>query len=91
MCDGKGQGSVRALWCALSKPQLGLGISCSCSCSRDDCVQKPHRIPDPKELLVEPAEVADVVAFLCTPESRAIRGQTIVVDKGMSNRLYRVQ
>lgn len=43
----------------------------------------------PEELFVEPDEIADVVLFLCRPESRGISGQTIVVDKGLSNSLYR--
>ena len=42
----------------------------------------------PEELFVQPREVADVVNFLCSPASSAIRGQTIVVDHGMSNRVY---
>jgi enoyl-[acyl-carrier protein] reductase III len=44
----------------------------------------------PEELLVETEEIADVVLFLCTPASRAIHGQMIVVDRGLSNRLYRI-
>ncbi len=43
----------------------------------------------PDELFVEPEEIADAVLFLCDPASRGIRGQTIVVDRGLSNRLYR--
>ena len=43
----------------------------------------------PDELFVEPDEIAEVVLFLCDPASRGIRGQTIVVDRGLSNRLYR--
>ncbi len=43
----------------------------------------------PEELFVEPDELADVVLFLCLPGSRAIRGQTIVVDRGLSNMLSR--
>jgi len=43
----------------------------------------------PEELFVEPDEIAEVVLFLCDPASRGIRGQTIVVDRGLSNRLYR--
>lgn len=43
----------------------------------------------PEDLFVEPEELADVVMFLCRPDSRGICGQTIVVDKGLSNRLYR--
>ncbi|WP_020112858.1 SDR family oxidoreductase [Rhodococcus sp. 114MFTsu3.1] len=31
-----------------------------------------------------PAEVAEVMAFLCSPQSAAINGQTIVVDGGLS-------
>ena len=41
----------------------------------------------PDELFVEPEEIAEVALFLCKPESRAILGQTLVVDRGMSNRL----
>jgi len=43
----------------------------------------------PDELFVTPEEVADVALFLCSPASRAIRGQTVVADRGLSNRLYR--
>jgi len=43
----------------------------------------------PDELFVEPDEIAEVVLFLCDTASRGIRGQTIVVDRGLSNRLYR--
>jgi enoyl-[acyl-carrier protein] reductase III len=42
----------------------------------------------PENLFVEPQEIADVVMFLCSNASRAICGQTIVVDHGFSNRLY---
>ncbi|GAB4482684.1 MAG: enoyl-[acyl-carrier-protein] reductase FabL [Thermodesulfovibrionales bacterium] len=42
----------------------------------------------PEDLFVEPEELADTVAFLCSPASRGICGQTIVVDKGLSNRIY---
>lgn len=43
----------------------------------------------PEELFVTPEEIADVALFLCSPAGRAIRGQTIVTDRGLSNRLYR--
>ena len=43
----------------------------------------------PDELCVSPEALADVVLFLCSPAARGIRGQTIVVDNGLSNRLYR--
>jgi enoyl-[acyl-carrier protein] reductase III len=45
------------------------------------------RIPD--DLCVEPAEIADAVLFLCSPAARAVRGQTLVVDRGLGNRLLR--
>jgi NAD(P)-dependent dehydrogenase (short-subunit alcohol dehydrogenase family) len=43
----------------------------------------------PDEAFVPPEEVAAVVAFLCSPDARGIRGQTLVVDRGLSNRLLR--
>jgi len=43
----------------------------------------------PEELFVEPDEIAEAVLFLCSPASRGMRGQTIVVDRGLSNRLCR--
>lgn len=43
----------------------------------------------PEEVFVEPEELADVVLFLCSPGSRGISGQTIIVDRGLSNALYR--
>lgn len=45
------------------------------------------QIPD--ELFVEPDEIADAVLFLCSQAGRGLRGQTIVVDRGLSNRLHR--
>ena len=42
----------------------------------------------PEELLQQPDEIAEVVVFLCSPAARGIRGQTIVVDGGLGNRLY---
>jgi NAD(P)-dependent dehydrogenase (short-subunit alcohol dehydrogenase family) len=43
----------------------------------------------PDELFVEPDEIADVALFLCHSFARGITGQTVVVDRGLSNRLYR--
>jgi NAD(P)-dependent dehydrogenase (short-subunit alcohol dehydrogenase family) len=45
------------------------------------------RVSD-KQLLLQPDEIADVVMFLCSPSARGIRGQTIVVDGGLGNRIY---
>jgi enoyl-[acyl-carrier protein] reductase III len=38
----------------------------------------------PAGRLVEPADVADAVCFLCSPEAEMVRGQTLVVDGGFS-------
>jgi NAD(P)-dependent dehydrogenase (short-subunit alcohol dehydrogenase family) len=43
----------------------------------------------PDDLVVSPEEIADVVVFLTSPAARAVRGQTLVVDRGLSNRLTR--
>jgi NAD(P)-dependent dehydrogenase (short-subunit alcohol dehydrogenase family) len=40
-----------------------------------------HRISDPKE-------IADVVAFLLSPEAIAINGHVLAVDNGMAARAY---
>ena len=41
----------------------------------------------PAGRLVEPGDIADAVAFLCSPGAEMIRGQTIVVDGGFSLRV----
>jgi enoyl-[acyl-carrier protein] reductase III len=38
----------------------------------------------PAGRLVEPDDIADAVAFLCSPEAEMIRGQTLIVDGGFS-------
>jgi enoyl-[acyl-carrier protein] reductase III len=38
----------------------------------------------PAGRMVEPEDLAQAVAFLCTPAAAMIRGQTIVVDGGFS-------
>ena len=43
----------------------------------------------PEAAFVSPEAVADVVVFLSTPASRAVAGQTIVVDNGLTNRALR--
>ncbi len=43
----------------------------------------------PESLFVLPEELADVVCFLTSPAARGVRGQTIVVDRGLSNRVLR--
>jgi enoyl-[acyl-carrier protein] reductase III len=39
---------------------------------------------NPVGRLVEPDDVAGVVAFLCSPDAEMIRGQTVIVDGGFS-------
>jgi enoyl-[acyl-carrier protein] reductase III len=39
---------------------------------------------NPVGRLVEPEDVAGVVAFLCSPDAEMIRGQTVIVDGGFS-------
>ena len=43
----------------------------------------------PEALFVTPEEVASAVAFLAGPDAAGMSGQTIVVDRGLSNRLLR--
>ncbi|MDF1702236.1 MAG: SDR family oxidoreductase [Planctomycetota bacterium] len=43
----------------------------------------------PDEAFVTPEEVADVTAFLCGADAAAISGQTLIVDRGLSNRILR--
>ena len=43
----------------------------------------------PEDVFVLPAEVAGVVRFLTHPDARGIRGQTLVVDRGLSSRILR--
>jgi enoyl-[acyl-carrier protein] reductase III len=38
----------------------------------------------PAGRIVEPGDVADAVAFLCSPQAEMVRGQTLVVDGGYS-------
>lgn len=42
----------------------------------------------PEHLFLQPEEVAEVVLFLCGAGSSGIRGQTIIVDKGLGNSLH---
>ncbi|TML04856.1 MAG: SDR family oxidoreductase [Actinobacteria bacterium] len=38
----------------------------------------------PAGRMVEPEDVADAVAYLCSPEAEMVRGQTLIVDGGYS-------
>ena len=41
---------------------------------------------NPAGRLVRPEDIADAVAFLCSPAAEMIRGQTLIVDGGFSLR-----
>ncbi len=42
---------------------------------------------DNPALPTSPEEIADAVVFLCSPGAGGICGQTIVVDRGLGNRV----
>jgi enoyl-[acyl-carrier protein] reductase III len=50
--------------------------------NRDEMLATGARTPAGR--LVEPEDVAGVVAYLCSPDAEMIRGQTLVVDGGYS-------
>lgn len=50
--------------------------------NRDEMLATAGRTPAGR--LVEPADVAAAVTFLCSPDAEMIRGQTLVVDGGFS-------
>jgi enoyl-[acyl-carrier protein] reductase III len=87
------EAAVRDLAESLSSENISVNAVCGGLVKTDSFkvlrqfVEGIDQVPD--ELVVEAEEIADVVMFLCDPRSRGIRGQTIVVDRGLSNRLYR--
>ncbi len=75
----------------------GRGISVNAVCAglvKTDSFKTLRRVqPEldtlPERFFVSPEEVAEIVHFLAGPASRAIRGQTLVADRGLSNRIMR--
>jgi enoyl-[acyl-carrier protein] reductase III len=51
--------------------------------NRDEML-KMARESTPAGRMVEPADVADAVCFLCSPRAEMVRGQTLIVDGGYS-------
>jgi enoyl-[acyl-carrier protein] reductase III len=51
--------------------------------NREEMLRKA-REQTPAGRMVEPADVADAVAWLCSPGAEMVRGQTLVVDGGYS-------
>jgi 3-hydroxybutyrate dehydrogenase len=52
--------------------------------SEDDVVEQVMLAPAAVRRLIEPAEVAEAVAFLCSPASASITGSSLVMDGGWS-------
>lgn len=83
---------VRDIACSLSLKGINANAVCG-GIVKTDSFKVLRQVWDgidkiPESLIVEPEEIAEVVAFLCSEQANAIRGQTIVVDRGMSNSLY---
>jgi enoyl-[acyl-carrier protein] reductase III len=51
--------------------------------NRDELLQAAAS-RNPAGRIVEPEDLAETVYFLCTPAASMIRGQTIIVDGGLS-------
>jgi len=52
--------------------------------SEDDVVEQVMLAPAAIKRLIEPAEVADAVAWLCSPSATSVTGTSIVMDGGWS-------
>lgn len=83
---------VRDLSCSLSVKGISVNAVCG-GIVRTDSFKVLRQVWEgidkiPEELIVDTEEIADTVSFLCSDASRGIKGQTIIVDRGMSNRLH---
>jgi 3-hydroxybutyrate dehydrogenase len=52
--------------------------------SEDDVVEQVMLAPAAIKRLIEPAEVADAVAWLCSPSATSVTGTSLVMDGGWS-------
>lgn len=50
--------------------------------SKDDVVRKVMLAPMPQKELIEPEEIGEIVAFLCSHSARHINGHNLVIDGG---------
>jgi len=87
------EAAVRDLAESLSHRRIGVNGVCA-GLVKTDSFKVLRQVWDgldrvPEELFVDPDEIADVVLFLCGPAARGLRGQTLIVDRGLSNSLFR--
>jgi NAD(P)-dependent dehydrogenase (short-subunit alcohol dehydrogenase family) len=86
--------AVRDLAESLSRRRIGVNGVCA-GLVKTDSLKILRQVWDgldrvPEELFVDADEIADVVLFLCGPEARGLRGQMLIVDRGLSNSLIRL-
>jgi 3-hydroxybutyrate dehydrogenase len=55
-------------------------------CPRSGCLEDVILGPDAVKELIEPSEVAEVVAFLAGPAGRAFTGVPVMMDQGWTAR-----
>ncbi|MCX8027154.1 MAG: SDR family oxidoreductase [Thermodesulfovibrionales bacterium] len=82
---------IRDLSCSLANDKISVNAVCG-GIVKTDSFKVLRQMWEgidkiPEDMIVDEQEIAEVVAFLCLPASRGIRGQTIVVDRGMSNQI----
>ena len=93
---GASKGALEAItrYCAVEFSPLNIVVNCvspgiidtdaMAFFKNSDAMLKMAKERTPAGRLVEPQDVADVIAFLCSPGASMIRGQTIYIDGGWS-------
>lgn len=83
--------AIRDLSCSLAKDNISVNAVCG-GIVKTDSFKVLRQVWEgidkiPESFIVDETEIAEVVSFLCMPASRGIRGQSIVVDRGISNQI----